>query len=159
MPNRDRTKTTNHFFSGFVANVHRETAPNPRAAASLHNAYIRRDMPHHGASLSCHHPRSIETLFPTSSADWSARDVAMAVERVRARAPPVRFYLYDEPVLPVSVRRELDRVERCGMFGPSGKQYHYGGEYWFLRSLIDHPWRVANASEAELLVIPSLFSF
>ena len=117
-------------------------------------------MPHHGAAaLSCHHPRSIETLYPTPSADWSARDVATAVERVRARAPPVRFYLYDAPVLPVSVRRELAKVERCGVFGPSGKQYHYGGEYWFLRSLVDHPWRVANASEAELLVIPSLHAF
>ena len=107
-------------------------------------------------SLSCHGSQNVESLFPQASTQWSARDVALVVENVRARAPPVPFYLYDEPVLPVSMRKELAKLDRCGVWA---KQYQYGGESWFLRSLLDHPWRVSNSSKAELLVIPSLHAF
>jgi hypothetical protein len=34
-----------------------------------------------------------------------------------------------------------------------------GGEYWFLRQLVRHRWRVRDPADADLLVIPSLFSF
>ena len=52
--------------------------------------------------------------------------------------PPTRFYLYDAPDIPTSVERELAAMLRCQA---SSKLYPYGGEYWFLRSLVSHPWR------------------
>ena len=94
--------------------------------------------------------------FLPGSPNWSAGDVISAVEAARIRVGPVPFYLYDAPVLPTSVDKEVSVLESCGT---PERLYHYGGAYWFLRSLLNHSWRVSSPEEAKLLVIPATGEF
>ena len=108
--------------------------------------------------LSCASSQDIRDLFPPSSLDWTAEAAIEAIEATRVSSP-LKFYLYDD--LPLSTHKEtkiftvagqLRHLESCGV--PTMK-YHYGGDYHFLRQLVDHPWRTRDAKEAALLVIPS----
>ena len=102
-------------------------------------------------------PVAIDARFSPSSHAWSARDVITAVETARAKLiKPVPFYIYDAPILPTSIEAELDAMKACGA---AAKNYHYGGEYWFLKQLQNHRWRVSNPDDAQLLVVPSLANF
>lgn len=99
----------------------------------------------------------IASRFPPSSLEWRAHDLIGAVESARASlVKPVPFYIYDSDVLPTSVETELAVMSKCKA---SLHRYHYGGEYYWLLSLAKHPWRVMTAADAELLIVPSLFSF
>ena len=91
-------------------------------------------------------PVAIDARFAPSSHAWSARDVITAVETARAKLiKPVPFYIYDAPILPTSIEAELDAMKACGA---AAKNYHYGGEYWFLKQLQNHRWRVSNPDDA-----------
>ena len=85
--------------------------------------------------------RRIAARYPRASLGWSARDAIQAIEAVRASAPRVPFFIYDGLVLETpskprfSVQRELARLEACGV---PALTYHYGGEYHFLRQLVNH---------------------
>ena len=102
--------------------------------------------------------QSATTLFPPSSLSWRARDAIDAIESIR-KTVRVPFFLYDNITIKnnktFSVTHEIATLERCNT---PAYQYHYGGDYWFLRQLIDHRWRVYDPSEAELYVIPSTLS-
>ena len=112
--------------------------------------------------LTCASSRDVRELFPADSLEWSADDAISTIEAARAAAPPDYFYLYDDlPLRPATspkgamnftIAATLAAFERCGT--PQLK-YHYGGDYHFLRQLVDHPWRVRDPAQASIFVIPS----
>ena len=121
--------------------------------------------------LSCQ-PQRPARLFQHSDPSWTADDVVRAVEAVRERLR-VPFYLYDGEAIgrDFSLRAELEKVELCvarlrretaarGRDGkPKLQDWYAEAEALFVRALIDHPWRVADAASATILVIPEFPSY
>ena len=108
--------------------------------------------PRVGAALPLHCDASLNlTRFTHRNPHWRASELIDSVEAIRAGLW-VPFYLYDAPILPRSVADELTALESSRCRGLT----MWSGEYWFLKSLLHHPWRVGTPAEAELLVIPSL---
>lgn len=106
--------------------------------------------------LSCS-AQPVTARFPPHDSSWSAHEAIEIIERTRSQlVKPVPFFLYDEPLIPTSVAAELKKMETCGA---ARQTYHYGGEYWFLRQLVNHRWRVRKPEDAELLVVPSLATY
>ena len=100
--------------------------------------------------LSCDAPLNL-THFARQNPSWRASDLIESVETIRSRQR-VPFYLYDAPTLPHSVADELSLLEQSRCRGLT----MWSGEYWFLKQLLRHPWRVGAPAEADILVIPSL---
>lgn len=99
----------------------------------------------------------IASRFDPSDLSWTAHDAISAIEAARStHVAPVKFYMYDAPLLPTSVEAELEVMRKCRV---TEKNYHYGGEYYFLKQLVNHRWRVSDPADAALLVVPSLASF
>ena len=97
------------------------------------------DQPASPRTLDCSGPPArVSELFTSDNLEWRARDVIDAVEDVRARMSPVRFYLYDAPLLPESIEGQLERLDACGA---NTKKYQYGGEYFFSARL----WHINGA--------------
>ena len=83
-----------------------------------------------------------------------------AVEAVRAQLR-VPFYIYGPDVGLPNVESLLAKLSKCmtGMGGGHRKsntnmRYYARGEYWFMKSIVKHPWRVNNTDDASILVVP-----
>eukprot|EP00966_Prymnesium_polylepis_P262580 6065420-Prymnesium_polylepis.1 len=94
----------------------------------------------------------------------SAYDPAIQqAEAVRASLRPIKFFLYDGHDLGVpgfSLQDTLDQMRDSGcLFAtPRKGMAHYLAEYYFLRALSTHRWRVFRTDEAVVLVVPLLLS-
>lgn len=107
-------------------------------------------------ALSCVSAQNLSRLFPPHDPQWEAQDVIQAIEKVR-RNLRVPFFIYDAADIGVSLDAELAKMDGCGILSQRG--LFYSGEYWFLKAASTHPWRVRNASEADILVVPGLINF
>lgn len=113
--------------------------------------------------LSCA-PQRISELFNPNDRSWRAKDVITAVEAAR-RLLRVNFYMYDRDIPGgTDVAKEVAKIDKCVAAGLDSRTFatelpQYSGEYWFIKSLLAHPWRVFRPAEAEILVVPVFLSF
>ena len=111
--------------------------------------------------LSCA-PQRISELFNPNDRSWRAKDVITAIEAAR-RLLRVNFYMYDRDIPGgTDVAKEVAKIDKCVAAGLDSQQRElpqYSGEYWFVKSLLAHPWRVFRPAEAEILVVPVFLSF
>lgn len=81
-------------------------------------------------------------------------------EEHRSSLPAVPFFIYDAAEIPgFSLMQTLDRMrDECLFSTPPKGMAHYLGEYYWLRALHDHQWRVMDPAKATVLVLPLLLS-
>lgn len=112
-------------------------------------------------NLSCA-PQRISELFDPKDRSWRAKDVITAVEAAR-QSLRVNFYMYDRDIPGgTDVAKEVAKIDKCvaaGLASQRRELAQYSGEYWFVKSLLVHPWRVFRPAEAEILVVPVFLSF
>ena len=130
----------------------RDLLQDHAARRSAQQQQITSPMPRHQA---CSHA----SLRPFARDDptWSADELIRRVGRMRSEQR-VPFYLYDADMLDgINITRELRKVEACRIVHKSGDDYQYTiAQYYFMRSVATHPWRVRSADQADVIVIPGI---
>lgn len=105
--------------------------------------------------------------FSPGSAEWDAEDFIASWDHWRASLPRVPFYLYDGAGF-TNASAMLRHYRRCtvgehdsgplmpkALHDPQRGDELIGVEWAFVRALVSHPWRVADAERAQLLVVPT----
>ena len=118
--------------------------------------------PEHGQRSA---PCDLRKTFPLDDDTWTAQQMTAAVESWRASLPTVPFYLY-ETLVGLNLSRKLHHMQQClEDFSISQRgngdlslitDYRFA-EWWFVRALLAHPWRVEHPAASALLVVPFFF--
>ena len=100
-------------------------------------------------------PRALAAAAPPTTLS-AAQGIIRHWAAVHAKTSVPFSPVYDHEVLGRSLAEALQQMDDQATCRHNIRQYAYAGEFWFLRRLVNHPWRTWDAASARVLVIPVL---